>query len=118
MLSRTIQLYKNAYSGLSINSWYLCLVMFINRSGTMVISFMTIYCTHELHFTVEQTGIIMGLFGLGSIVGAFIGGKVTDKYGFYYVQVFALLVGGILFIFLGFQQTSVSVGIYSFILSV
>jgi len=79
---------------------------------------MTIYCTHVLHFTVEQTGIIMGLFGLGSIVGAFIGGKVTDKYGFYYVQVFALLVGGILFIFLGFQQTFVSVGLYSFILSV
>jgi len=92
--------------------------MLINRSGTMVIPFMTIYCTHVLHFTVEQTGIIMGLFGLGSIVGAFIGGKVTDKYGFYYVQVFALLVGGILFIFLGFQQTFVSVGLYSFILSV
>jgi len=118
MLSRTIQLYKKAYSGLSINSWYLCLVMFINRSGTMVIPFMTIYCTHELHFSVEQTGIIMGLFGLGSIAGSFIGGKITDKYGFYYVQVFALLVGGILFIFLGFQQIFISVGIYSFVLSV
>jgi predicted MFS family arabinose efflux permease len=118
MLSRTIQLYKKAYSGLSINSWYLCLVMFINRSGTMVIPFMTIYCTNVLHFTVEQTGIIMGLFGVGSIVGSFIGGKVTDKYGFYYVQVFALLAGGILFIFLGFQQTLISVGVYSFILSV
>jgi predicted MFS family arabinose efflux permease len=92
--------------------------MFINRSGTMVIPFMTIYCTNVLHFTVEQTGIIMGLFGVGSIVGSFIGGKVTDKYGFYYVQVFALLAGGILFIFLGFQQTLISVGVYSFILSV
>lgn len=118
MLSHTIQLYKKAYSGLSINSWYLCLVMFINRSGTMVIPFMTIYCTRVLHFTVEQAGIIMGLFGIGSLAGAFIGGKITDKYGFYYVQVFALLVGGILFIFLGFQQTFISVGIYAFVLSV
>lgn len=118
MLSYTIQLYKKAYSGLSRNSWYLCLVMFINRSGTMVIPFMTIYCTQKLHFTVEQAGVIMGLFGVGSILGAFSGGKITDKYGFYHVQVFALLVGGLLFILLGFQKTFISIGVFSFILSV
>jgi predicted MFS family arabinose efflux permease len=118
MLAYTIQSYKKAYSGLSRNSWYLCLVMFINRSGTMVIPFMTIYCTQKLHFTVEQAGYILGLFGVGSILGAFIGGKVTDKYGFYYVQIFALLIGGLLFIVLGFQRTFLSIGIGSFILSV
>jgi predicted MFS family arabinose efflux permease len=118
MLSYTIQLYKKAYSGLSLNSWYLCLVMFINRSGTMVIPFMTIYCTQKLHFTVEQAGYIMGLFGVGSILGAFLGGKVTDKYGFYYVQIFALLAGGLLFVLLGFQKTFIAIGVGSFILSV
>jgi predicted MFS family arabinose efflux permease len=117
MLSYTIQLYKKAYSGLSLNSWYLCLVMFINRSGTMVIPFMTIYCTQKLHFTVEQAGIIMGIFGVGSILGAFLGGKTTDKYGFYYVQIFALLMGGLLFIVLGFQTTFISICIVSFVLS-
>ena len=117
MLSQTVQLYKKAYSGLSRNSWYLCLVMFINRSGTMVIPFMTIYCTQKLHFTVEQTGIIMALFGIGSLCGAFIGGKLTDKYGFYYVQVLGLVVGGLLFLLLGFQKTFLSVGICSFILN-
>jgi predicted MFS family arabinose efflux permease len=117
MLSQTVQLYKKAYSGLSRNSWYLCLVMFINRSGTMVIPFMTIYCTQKLHFTVEQTGIIMGMFGIGSLCGAFIGGKLTDKYGFYYVQVLGLVAGGVLFLLLGFQKTFLSVGICSFILN-
>jgi predicted MFS family arabinose efflux permease len=117
MLSQTVQLYKKAYSGLSHNSWYLCLVMFINRSGTMVIPFMTIYCTQKLHFTVEQTGIIMGMFGIGSLCGAFIGGKLTDKYGFYYVQVLGLVAGGMLFLLLGFQKTFISVGICSFILN-
>lgn len=117
MLSYTIQLYKKAYSGLSRNSWYLCLVMFINRSGTMVVPFMTIYCRHELHFTVNQATYIMGLFGFGSILGAFIGGKITDKHGFYYVQIFALLIGGLLFILLGFQNTFLTLGIGSFVLS-
>jgi predicted MFS family arabinose efflux permease len=118
MLSSPIQLYKKAYSGLSRNSWYLCLVMFINRSGTMVVPFMTIYCHKVLHFTLPDAGYIMGFFGAGSIFGALIGGKITDKRGFYYVQIFALLSGGVLFMLLGFQTTFWPVAVCSFILSV
>jgi predicted MFS family arabinose efflux permease len=112
-----IQLYKKAYSGLSRESWYLCLVMCINRSGTMVLPFMTIYCTQQLHFSIREAGYIMGLFGLGSITGAFIGGKVTDKFGFYSLQVFALFSGGVFFILLGFAHTFLLLGIGTFILS-
>ena len=118
MLSSPIQLYKKAYSGLSRYSWYLCLVMFINRSGTMVIPFMTIYCRHELHFSVSQATLVMAAFGAGSILGAFIGGKLTDKVGFYYVQIMALLIGGVLFMVLGYQQTFISISLGAFILSV
>lgn len=116
-MTSPIQLYKNAYSGLSRNSWYLCLVMLINRSGTMVIPFMTLYCIHQLHFTIVQAGYIMAIFGLGSICGAFVGGKLTDKFGFYDLQIFALLSGGILFLILGFQHTFVTVGLGAFVLS-
>jgi len=116
-MTSPIQLYKKAYTGLSRNSWYLCLVMLINRSGTMVIPFMTIYCIHQLHFTIVQAGYIMALFGLGSICGAFVGGKLTDKFGFYDLQIFALLSGGILFLILGYQHTFITVGAGAFILS-
>ena len=116
-MTSPIQLYKKAYSGLSRNSWYLCLVMLINRSGTMVIPFMTIYCINQLHFTIVQAGYIMALFGLGSICGAFIGGKLSDKFGFYDLQIFALLSGGILFLILGYQHTFTTVGAGAFILS-
>jgi len=115
---KLIQLYKNAYSGLSRNSWYLCLVMLINRSGTMVIPFMTIYCKQKLHFSYTETGAIMMFFGAGSVAGGFIGGKITDRYGFYDVQIAALFSGGILFMILGQQSTFWSVGIMAFILSV
>jgi len=117
MLTAPIQLYKKAYSGLSRNSWYLCLVMLINRSGTMVIPFMSLYCTHELHFSIVQAGYIMALFGLGSICGAFVGGKLTDKIGFYDLQIFALFSGGVLFIFAGYQHTFLSLAISAFVLS-
>jgi len=83
----------------------------------MVIPFMTIYCIHQLHFTIVQAGYIMALFGLGSICGAFIGGKLTDKFGFYDLQIFALLSGGILFLILGYQHTFLTVGAGAFVLS-
>ena len=117
MLNTTINLYKKAYSGLSTNSWYLSLVMLVNRSGTMVIPFMTIYCTQQLHFSIYQAGIVMSLFGVGSITGAFIGGRITDKYGFYDVQVGALFSGGIGFLLLSLQTTFTGICIMTFILS-
>ncbi|MFL9481776.1 MFS transporter [Chitinophagaceae bacterium LWZ2-11] len=117
MLNATLQIYRNAYSGLSKATWYLSLVMLINRSGTMVVPFMTIYATQKLHFTLGQAGIIMGLFGVGAITGAFAGGKITDKIGFYPVQIAALFSGGLMFISLGFLKTFVPLGIGVFILS-
>src|SRR5205809_1833972 len=117
MLSVTQNLCKGAYNGLSRNTWYLSLVMLINRSGTMVIPFMTIYCTQSLKFSITQAGFIMGLFGLGSIVGAMIGGRITDRFGFYPQQVVSLLLGGIMFIVTGYQHTYVSLCVSSFILN-
>ncbi|MFD1255271.1 MDR family MFS transporter [Mucilaginibacter terrae] len=118
MFASTIQLYKNAYSGLTRESWYLSLVMLVNRAGTMVLPFMSIYCTQQLHFTIAQAGIVLSMFGVGSLVGAFIGGRITDKFGFYFVQFGALLSGGILFLILGFQQSFTAVCVVTFILSV
>jgi predicted MFS family arabinose efflux permease len=117
MLTSTIQLYKNAYSGLSHNSWYLCVVMLINRSGTMVVPFMSIYCIQQLHFSIVQAGTIMALFGVGSITGAFVGGKLTDKLGFYDLQVGALLSGGLLFVVLGYLHTFLGLSMGILILS-
>ncbi|PJJ79307.1 MFS transporter [Mucilaginibacter auburnensis] len=117
MLTTIAQLYKQAYSGLSRNSWYLSVVMFINRSGTMVVPFLSIYCVQELHFSIVQAGTIMAMFGIGSIMGSFFGGKLTDKIGFYDLQVGALLSGGLLFMLLGFLRTYPTLAIGTFILS-
>ncbi len=105
MLSATRSLYKNAFTGLSKSTWSLTLVMLINRSGTMVVPFLTIYCTHQLHFTLTQAGFVMALFGGGSIVGSFIGGRITDAWGFYPLQVASLLLGGAMFIIVGYLKS-------------
>jgi predicted MFS family arabinose efflux permease len=100
MFTTAINLYKNAYSGLSRRIWLLAVVMLINRSGTMVLAFMTLYCNHR-GYTETQGGIAVAIYGIGSLVGAFIGGKLSDKFGFYNLQFIALFGGGIMFVILG-----------------
>jgi|SRR5664279_750558 len=115
-LSSTWSLYKNAYSGLSRSTWLLSLVMLVNRSGTMVLPFMTIYLT-GIGFTLFQAGIVVGLFGAGSICGGYIGGKLTDRIGFYRIQLITLLGGGCLFILLGLMKNYTLICTFTFMLS-
>ncbi len=116
MLTATINLYKNAYTGLNRRMWLLAVVMLINRSGTMVLPFMTLYCKH-IGYSTRQAGLVVAIYGIGSLVGAFIGGKISDRFGFYYTQFFALLCGGILFITLGQMNTYFSICVCTFFLS-
>jgi predicted MFS family arabinose efflux permease len=116
MLRASLQLYKNAYSGLSKEMWWLAVVIFINRSGTMVIPFLTVYLTAQGH-SLTEAGYAMAAFGCGSILGGYLGGRVTDRFGHFYVQVFSLLLNGILFIVLGQMQTFLQFIICIFVLS-
>jgi predicted MFS family arabinose efflux permease len=118
MLGRTISLYTNAYSGLSRPTWLLSLVMLVNRSGTMVIPFMTIYLTQpSMGYSIGQAGLVMGIFGLGAICGGFLGGKITDRLGFYRVQLFTLTGGGLLFMLLGQVKSYPLICLCTFLLS-
>ncbi|HEY4154605.1 MAG TPA: MFS transporter [Puia sp.] len=114
--SSTLTLYKNAYSGLSRSTWLLSVVMLVNRSGTMVLPFMTIYLT-AMGFSLFHAGLVVGLFGLGAICGGYLGGKLTDKWGFHQIQLVTLCGGGLLFIVLGLMRHYLLICLFTFILS-
>ncbi|MBV7531530.1 MFS transporter [Chitinophaga sp. sic0106] len=116
-LKKTLDLYRNAYAGLAPATWWLSLILLINRSGTMVIPFLTVYMTQHLHFTITQAGIVMACFGSGAIVGATLGGWLSDRIGFYQVQFWSLFSNGLLFILLGQMHTFPQLCICVFALS-
>lgn len=116
MLNATLNLYRSAYTGVSRRMWLLSVVMLINRSGTMVLAFMTLYCKH-IGYSTQQAGYVVAIYGMGALTGAFIGGKISDRFGFYYTQFFALFCGGILFITLGLMNSYLSICICTFFLS-
>ena len=106
--------YLDTFKGLSKEIWWLALITLINRAGTMVIPFLSLYLTEDLHFEPKDVGWIMTAFGLGSFVGSWLGGKLTDKIGYYKVMVRSLLTTGLLFIGLQFLNTfaSLCLGIF------
>jgi MFS family permease len=117
MLNKSLSLYKSSFSGFSREVWLLSVVMLINRSGTMVIPFLSVYLSQVMGFTLGQTGWVMSCFGAGSVLGSFIGGKLSDTIGYYKVQFWSLFLSGMAFICLGYGNSLISICIIVFIAS-
>lgn len=116
-MTRMLSLYKRAFGGLAPATWWLSLVMLINRSGTMVIPFMTIYLTRSKHYSIGQAGMVMATFGAGAIGGGLLGGRLTDRLGFYNIQIGALVSGGIMFLVLGYMDSYPAILACTFVLA-
>lgn len=86
-----IKNYFKVYEGLSRPAWMLALVMLVNRSGAMVVPFLGVYLVKQLGFSLENAGIILSCFGIGSVAGSSLGGWLTDKFGHFKVQLFSLI---------------------------
>lgn len=87
----------------------LALVMLINRAGSMVLPFLGVYMTDHLHFSLENTGVVLSFFGIGSVLGSWLGGMITDKIGEYKVQYLSLLLSVPLFCLIPIFNTEVGV---------
>ncbi len=107
-------LFRSSYLGLSREVWYLALVTLINRAGTMVIPFLSLYLTKEKHFSLSEVGWIMSCFGLGSVAGSWLGGKLTDRMGYYRVMTGSLVFSCFLFILLRYLNSfeALCIGIF------
>lgn len=108
--------YIGTFKGLSTEVWWLGLITLINRAGTMVVPFLSLYLTKNLNFSLAEVGWIMSSFGAGSVLGSWLGGKLTDKIGYYKIMVFSLIASGILFVFLQYLNTFVQICVGVFIL--
>jgi predicted MFS family arabinose efflux permease len=101
MLQRFLKNYLQSFSGLPRGVWFLSLAVLINRSGTMVMFFLSLYVTTQLDFSVLQAGSLVTYYGLGAIGGAFAGGWASDKIAPKTVQIWSLIATGLGFIVLG-----------------
>ncbi|UZH56813.1 MFS transporter [Salinimicrobium tongyeongense] len=104
-MQRLFKAYIGSFSDLRREVWLLAFITFINRAGTMVIPFLSLYLTKNRGFALEEVGWILTFFGLGSVAGSWLGGKLVDQIGHYKTMAFSLLISGVLFIFLQFPTS-------------
>ncbi|MFN0216016.1 MAG: MFS transporter [Saprospiraceae bacterium] len=104
MLQKFYAHWVDSYKGIPRVIWYISVVSLVNRCGAFVISFLAIYMTKKLGFPLEQAGYVMTCFGVGALTGAFVGGKLTDKFGYYPVQFWSLLLNGVVLLLMMLVQ--------------
>ncbi|MFV8376844.1 MDR family MFS transporter [Flavobacterium sp. LB1P71] len=105
MIQTAFQRYLNNFKGFTREVWILTLITFINRAGTMVLPFLSKYLKEDLQLSYAQVGWIMVAFGFGSMLGSWLGGKLSDKIGFYKIMVFSLFTSGILLFLVQYIRT-------------
>lgn len=96
---------RNAFSGLNKPTWLLAIMILINRIGFMVLPFLAIYSTEVLQYNIARAGIVLSVYGLGSVCASVAGGWLTDKFGQFHMQFISQVAGGVLyFLVLQLQQ--------------
>lgn len=109
MFKNAFRKYIDNFRGFRREVWILTLITFINRAGTMVLPFLSKYLYEDLHFSEIQIGNILVCFGLGSMAGSWLGGKLSDKIGFYKIMIFSLFMSGLMFF--GLQYVTSYIGL-------
>ena len=99
MFTRFKDQYLAAYAGLSKPIWLLAATVFVNRAGTMVMPFMTLYLTREKGLPIRTAGWALSLYGLGALTGAYFSGRAVDRIGPRRIMVVSLVLTGIAFQF-------------------
>lgn len=67
--------------GLPKNIWLISIASLINRSGTMVIIFLTLYVSQGLGEDPTSAGLVVAVYGLGAFLSAPFVGRLSDKIG-------------------------------------
>ncbi|MEO1084991.1 MAG: MFS transporter, partial [Acidobacteriota bacterium] len=83
---------------LPLSVWWISLVLFLNRAGTMVLPFLALYVTQELGHPVTSAGWLLSAYGVGHLAGAFLGGWLCDVVGPIRIQILALAFSGLGFL--------------------
>ncbi len=117
MLARILRSYCDAFSGLPRTVWTLAGLALVNRAGTMVFPFLSLYLTRQLGFSSESAALVMLAFGAGSIVGSYGGGWFATRIGSIRVQQLSLLSSGLAFLALPWLDSVTSLSAGTFIVS-
>jgi MFS family permease len=77
----------------------------VNRMGTMAIPFLVLYLTKDVGFTAEHAGMMLGLYGAGSLTASPFLGKLADRVGHVRMMKVSLFSSGLVMLAYPFART-------------
>lgn len=86
-----IKSYFKQYSGVSRFCWEHLTISFIVSVTRALFFFLGLYFVRDLHLGLSITGVTLAFYGLGSVLGGFVGGKLSDRISFNKVCIVSLL---------------------------
>jgi len=92
--------YRAAFEGLPREAWLCSFGLLINRAGTMVVPFLSLYLTTQRGISKASAGVLLSGFGAGSIAGSLLGGYLSSRFGAITIQKVSLGLTGALLLLL------------------
>jgi MFS family permease len=94
-----------SYLNLPRTVYIMCIGTFINRIGTLLVPFLTLYVRDSLNLSVGFATLAMGAFGLGSFFASIVGGHLADRIGRRPVLLISLFGGATILVGYSFVTT-------------
>jgi MFS family permease len=89
--------------------WLLSGATLVNRVGTMVLPFLTLYLTQDLGFSASLAGLGLAAYGAAAIVVGPIAGRLIDRFGPMPVMRASLILGALVLAVLPFARSKEAV---------
>ena len=106
LISKLLAVYADAYRDLPREVWLLSLALLVNRAGTMVLPFLSLYLTRELGLPTPDAGKLIAVYGAGAVTGSALGGWLSDRVDPVRVQRWTLvLTGALMLSLIGVTET-------------
>ncbi len=103
---------KENLRALPRGAWILFFGTFLNKFGTFVLPFLTIYMT-RLGYTAPQAGLAIAAYGSGTLCACFLGGHLADRFGRKRTIVFSMFSGSLVMLSLSQARSLPSIILFS-----
>lgn len=116
--NRFVEQVRVTAGGLPSTYWFLWTGTFVNRVGSFVVPFLALYLTHERGFSEAQAGLVVSLYGAGTVVSSLLGGMMADRLGRRIALGLGLWLSSGAMLFLGFCREPMWISVGALMLGV
>lgn len=102
-VNRRVVTMQKAFQELPLRFWILVAATFVDGIGsTMLRPFIALYITGKFNVGMTEAGLLLGSFSLFGLIGNFVGGALTDRFGRKGMLLFGLVASGLSSLLIGF----------------